>query len=66
MSQSHSAINRQAQRPADGNVDPIAEGLRQLYRNVAEEPIPDEFLELLNRIDSASIQTEKPANEAGR
>ena len=66
MSQSHSAINRQAPRPADGNVDPIAEGLRQLYRNVAEEPIPDEFLELLNRIDSASIQTEKPANEAGR
>ena len=53
MSQTRPANSRAAPRPGEGAVDPIAEGLRQLYRNVAAEPVPDEFLELLSRIDSA-------------
>lgn len=44
-------------RPATGpkaagaGPDPIAIGLQHLFASVAEEPIPDEFLELLSRID---------------
>lgn len=33
--------------------DPIVEGLRRLYDDVASEPVPDEFLSLLKKIDDA-------------
>ncbi len=38
---------------AAGGPDSIAIGLQRLFASVAEEPIPDEFLELLNRIDAS-------------
>jgi hypothetical protein len=33
--------------------DPIVAGLRTLYREVLAEPVPDEFNDLLARIDAA-------------
>ena len=33
--------------------DPIVDGLRRLYDDVASEPVPDEFMNLLNKIDEA-------------
>ncbi len=33
--------------------DPIVDGLRRLYDGVASEPVPDEFLSLLKKIDDA-------------
>jgi hypothetical protein len=33
--------------------DPIASGLRQLWADVEREPVPEEFLDMLDRIDSA-------------
>lgn len=32
----------------------IGRELRRLYDNVAKEPVPDEFLELLHKIDEAA------------
>lgn len=32
--------------------DPISAGLKKLFERVAEEPIPDEFLSMLDRIDT--------------
>lgn len=37
---------------AEGS-DPIAEGLRRLYQGVESEPVPEDFLNLLRRIDAA-------------
>lgn len=34
--------------------DPIATGLQQLFAPLAAEPIPDEFMALLDRIDAKS------------
>lgn len=34
-----------------GGVDPISAGLRQLLDTVSQEPVPDEFLRLLDRLD---------------
>lgn len=63
MSQQFSATQKQpgraAARNGPENVDPIAEGLRQLYRNVTEEAVPDEFIDLLNRIDLAAADLPK-------
>lgn len=42
--------------------DAIEEGLRQLFRSVADEPLPDEFADLLRRMDEATAQ---PAGSAG-
>lgn len=38
--------------PAD--TDWIGDGLRQLYRRVAEEPLPDAFAKLLEQLDEAA------------
>lgn len=38
--------------------DPIADGLKRLYDDVANEPIPDEFIELLQKLDSATSSQE--------
>ncbi len=51
-----------ASRPANRNPalgprrrsgDSITEGLRRMFDEVASEPVPDEFLELLRSIDDA-------------
>lgn len=39
----------------DGSdIDPIASGLRQLLVSVSEEPIPEEFMQLLDRLDESA------------
>lgn len=43
--------------------DPIVAGLRTLYRDVLAEPVPDEFNDLLARIDAALGAA--PDGEAG-
>ena len=40
--------------------DPIAEGLRRLWASAETEPVPDEFMDMLDRIDAARP---KPAAE---
>ncbi len=42
-----------ARAPADGQPD-WANGLRQLYESVVEEPIPDTFKDLLSKLDTKS------------
>ena len=39
--------------------DPVSMGLRKLWKDVEKEPIPDEFLALLDQIDAVSSE-EKP------
>jgi RNA polymerase sigma-70 factor, ECF subfamily len=46
-------------RAASDRSDPISSGLRKLWDDVALEPVPDDFLSLLDR-----IQTERDAPEA--
>lgn len=43
-----SGRGRRANQP-----DPIAEGLRKIWENVEKEPVPDDFLDILDRIDVA-------------
>lgn len=54
----------------NGKIDPIAIGLKQLFSAVADEPIPDEFMALLDRIDANerardAAQPHSPAPETG-
>lgn len=39
--------------------DPVTQGLRQLFGAVEDEPVPDEFLRLLDAIDQQRSQTER-------
>jgi hypothetical protein len=41
-----------AATPGPATPDAIAAGLRQLFAPLAAEPVPDEFLALLDRIDA--------------
>lgn len=52
--QSHAAPARRNNRYA---LDPVSLGLRKLWQDVEKEPIPDEFLALLDAIDSAKAPT---------
>ena len=36
-----------------GAIDPVTAGLKQLFAAVESEPIPDDFLRLLDEIDAA-------------
>ena len=51
----------QLKKQSDGG-DPIVDGLRRLYDDVASEPVPDEFMNLLKKIDEAR---EKKAGQDG-
>lgn len=42
------------------NRDPIAIGLQQLFATVADEPVPAEFLDLLDRIDAREDDRQEP------
>lgn len=46
--------NRTTVPPAKNGADPIATGLQQLFAPLAAEPIPDEFMALLDQIDARS------------
>ena len=45
--------SRQASRRSD---DPISMGLRRLWANVESEAVPDDFLNLLDQIDSRKAE----------
>jgi len=42
--------------------DPIGAGLRQLLASVSEEPVPDEFLELLDSLDARRAKISETVN----
>lgn len=44
--------------------DPVAAGLRRLWADVEAEPVPDSFLDLLDRFDSQR-RAAGPAADAG-
>lgn len=46
--QAHAASDRSKQRPE------WADGLRKLYDSVVEEPLPDSFRDLLDKLDKNS------------
>lgn len=49
-------LNKQAPRglrPSDQPTDKISDKLRTFYQTVQEEEIPDKFLDLLEKLDSA-------------
>jgi hypothetical protein len=55
---------------SNSDADPIAMGLQKLFGAVAEEPVPDEFMELLDRIEAAererqTRESEQPSPSAG-
>ena len=43
--------------------DPILEGLKRLYNTVVEEPIPPDFIDLLQKIDAARLNTKPETGE---
>ncbi len=54
MKQRGSAVAGTAStRAARKGPDPIADGLRQLWADVEAEPVPDDFFDILDRIDAA-------------
>ncbi len=42
-------------------VDPISAGLKALWASMENEPVPDEFLALLDQIDAARPPADTPA-----
>ncbi len=46
------AVTAGTRAPQKGQ-DPIADGLRQLWADVEAEPVPDDFFDILDRIDAA-------------
>lgn len=53
-------------RRGRGAADPISAGLKALWANVEKEPVPDEFLALLDRIDAARASSEEPGGGSGK
>lgn len=45
----------------DPAFDPITAALRQMHDNFASEPIPADFMDLLDRIDERFAATKKPS-----
>lgn len=45
----------------DPAFDPITAALRQMHDEFANEPIPDDFLDLLDRIDKRFAASKKPS-----
>lgn len=51
--QGRNGVTHQAATPtAASRADSIAIGLQKLFATVAQEPVPDEFMALLERIDA--------------
>jgi hypothetical protein len=53
-------VGRAGARAVADRSDPIAMGLQQIFGDIANEPIPDEFMRLLDRID-ANERTQQDA-----
>ena len=49
------------QNKTDPSIDPITAALRQLHDDVASEPIPDDFMRLLDQIDARISSTKTPS-----
>jgi hypothetical protein len=47
-------------------MDPITFGLQRLFATVADEPVPDEFLSLLDRIEAAEREGREPPSSGDR
>ena len=45
----------------DPAFDPITAALRQMHDDVANEPIPDDFMRLLDEIDARASSGKKPS-----
>ena len=45
--------------PSSGKPDAVTTGLQQLFASIAEEPIPDDFLKLLDEIEARSEGTKQ-------
>jgi Anti-sigma factor NepR len=43
----------------DGALDPVTAALRQMHDEIASEPIPEDFLALLDKIDAKMSATKK-------
>jgi len=43
----------------DPDFDPISAALRQMHEGVASEPVPDEFLLLLDQLDARMAEKNK-------
>lgn len=43
----------------DPNFDSLTAALRQMHDNIANEPIPDDFLDLLDQIDAKMSASKK-------
>lgn len=43
----------------DPDFDPISAALRQMHDGVANEPVPDDFLKLLDQLEERMIEKEK-------
>lgn len=50
-----------AQNRTEPSFDPITAALRQLHDDVASEPIPDDFMRLLDQIDARISSTKTPS-----
>lgn len=44
---------------ADPAFDPVTAALRQMHDSIAGEPIPDDFMELLDKIDAKMSASKK-------
>jgi hypothetical protein len=43
----------------DSEFDPLTAALRQMHDNIANEPVPDDFLDLLDQIDAKMSANKK-------
>lgn len=48
-----------------GRPDLVSDALRQLWANAESDPVPDDFLALLDKLDEARAAPEHPATGAG-
>jgi len=65
-------MSRMGRKPSDrnGSTDWLGRGLRQLYQGTVNEPIPDKFRELLERLDQQEAgdgnRPPRPSKPGGR
>ncbi len=50
---------RREAAPLGGKPDAVTTGLQQLFAAIADEPIPDDFLKLLDEIEARSQGTKQ-------
>lgn len=52
-------VGRRDIAPQGPGSDPVTAGLRQMFAAIADEPIPDDFLRLLDEIEASSKGTKQ-------